>query len=148
MLYERNDIALTRGRFRARGDVVEVHPATFDEEAIRIEFFGDEIDLIARFDPLTGQTMEKLDRFIFYPAKQFVTPYDKMQRALKAIREELDDRVKWFEAHAHFLEAQRIKMRTEFDLEMMQEMGFCSGIENYSRHLSGRPAGSRPYTLT
>src|SRR6201994_3386128 len=147
MLYERNDIALTRGRFRARGDVVEVHPATFDEEAIRIEFFGDEIDLIARFDPLTGQTLEKLDRFVFYPAKQCVTPYDKMQRALRAIREELDDRVKWFEAHAHFLEAQRIKMRTEFDLEMMQEMGFCSGIENYSRHLSGRPPGSRPYTL-
>jgi excinuclease ABC subunit B len=147
MLYERNDIALTRGRFRARGDVVEVHPATFDEEAIRIEFFGDEIDLIARFDPLTGQTLEKLNRFVFYPAKQFVTPYDKMQRALRAIREELDDRVKWFEAHAQFLEAQRIKMRTEFDLEMMQEMGFCSGIENYSRHLSGRPPGSRPYTL-
>src|ERR1700720_1392271 len=147
MLYERNDTALTRARFRARGDVVEVHPAPFDEEAIRIEFFGDEIDLIARFDPLTGQTVEKLDRFTFYPAKQFVTPHDKMQRALKAIREELDDRVKWFEAHAQFLEAQRIKMRTEFDLEMMQEMGFCSGIENYSRHLSGRPAGSRPYTL-
>ncbi|MBV9298795.1 MAG: excinuclease ABC subunit UvrB [Verrucomicrobia bacterium] len=147
MLYERNDLALTRGRFRARGDVVEVHPATFDEEAIRLEFFGDEIDLIARFDPLTGQPMERLDRFTFYPAKQFVTPYEKMQRALKAIREELDERVKWFEAHSKFLEAQRIKMRTEFDLEMMQEMGFCSGIENYSRHLSGRPAGSRPYTL-
>ena len=147
MLYERNDLALTRGRFRARGDVVEVHPATFDEEAIRLEFFGDEIDLIARFDPLTGQPMERLDRFTFYPAKQFVTPYEKMQRALKAIREELDDRVKWFEGHSKFLEAQRIKMRTEFDLEMMQEMGFCSGIENYSRHLSGRPAGSRPYTL-
>src|ERR1700719_2874043 len=147
MLYERNDIALTRGRFRARGDVLEVHPATFDEEAIRIELFGDEIDLIARFDPLTGQTIEKLDRFAFYPAKQFVTPHEKMQRALKAIREELDDRVTWFEAHAKFLEAQRIKMRTEFDLEMMQEMGFCSGIENYSRHLSGRPPGSRPYTL-
>src|SRR5215469_15172879 len=147
MLYERNDVALTRGRFRARGDVVEVHPATFDEEAIRIEFFGDEVDMITRFDPLTGHAAEVLDRFTFYPAKQFVTPYDKMQRALKAIREELDDRVKWFEAHAKFLEAQRIKMRTEFDLEMMQEMGFCSGIENYSRHLSGRPAGSRPYTL-
>jgi excinuclease ABC subunit B len=147
MLYERNDVALTRGRFRARGDVVEVHPATFDEEAIRIEFFGDEIDMITRFDPLTGHAAEVLDRFTFYPAKQFVTPYDKMQRALKAIREELDDRVKWFEAHAKFLEAQRVKMRTEFDLEMMQEMGFCSGIENYSRHLSGRPAGSRPYTL-
>src|ERR1700674_2580983 len=102
MLYERNDVALTRGRFRARGDVVEVYPATFDEEAIRVEFFGDEIDLIARFDPLTGQTVEKLDRFTFYPAKQFVTPYDKMQRALKAIRVELDERVKWFEAHAQF----------------------------------------------
>ena len=127
--------------------MVEVHPATFDEEAIRIEFFGDEIDLIARFDPLTGQTLEKLDRFMFYPAKQFVTPHDKMQRALRAIREELDDRVKWFEAHAQFLEAQRIKMRTEFDLEMMQEMGFCSGIENYSRHLSARPPGLPPLYL-
>ncbi|HEY2123475.1 MAG TPA: excinuclease ABC subunit UvrB [Chthoniobacterales bacterium] len=147
MLYERNDIELARGRFRARGDVVEVHPATFDEEAIRIEFFGDEVDLITRFDPLTGHPAEKLDRFTFYPAKQFVTPYDKMQRALRTIREELDERVKWFEANAKLLEAQRIKMRTEFDLEMMQEMGFCSGIENYSRHLSGRPAGSRPYTL-
>jgi excinuclease ABC subunit B len=147
MLYERNDIELARGRFRARGDVVEVHPATFDEEAIRIEFFGDEVDLITRFDPLTGHPAEKLDRFTFYPAKQFVTPHDKMQRALRTIREELDERVKWFEANAKLLEAQRIKMRTEFDLEMMQEMGFCSGIENYSRHLSGRPAGSRPYTL-
>ncbi|HYY31446.1 MAG TPA: excinuclease ABC subunit UvrB, partial [Chthoniobacterales bacterium] len=147
MLYERNDLELTRGRFRARGDVVEVYPATFDEEAIRIEFFGDEIDLITQFDPLTGHPVEKLERFTFYPAKQFVTPYDKMQKALKAIREELDERIKWFEARGQLLEAQRVKMRTEFDLEMMQEMGFCSGIENYSRHLSGRPAGSRPYTL-
>ena len=98
MLYERNDVALTRGRFRARGDVVEVYPATFDEEAIRVEFFGDEIDMITRFDPLTGHAAEMLDRFAFYPAKQFVTPHEKMQRALKAIREELDDRVTWFEA--------------------------------------------------
>src|ERR1700757_3268809 len=97
MLYERNDVTLTRGRFRARGHVVEVHPATFDEEAIRVEFFGDEVDSIPRFDPLTGHAVEKLDRFTFYPAKQFVTPYEKMQRALKAIREELDDRVAWFE---------------------------------------------------
>lgn len=147
MLYERNDMALTRGKFRVRGDVVEVYPATFDEEAVRVEFFGDEIDMITRFDPLTGQAVEPLDRFTFYPAKQFVTPHDKMQRALKAIREELDDRVKWFESQAKFLEAQRIKMRTEFDLEMMQEMGFCNGIENYSRHLSGRAPDSRPYTL-
>jgi excinuclease ABC subunit B len=147
MLYERNDIALTRGKFRVRGDVVEVHPATADEEAIRVEFFGDEIDLITCFDPLTGSPMEALDRFTFFPAKQFVTPYEKMRRALTAIRTELDERIVWFEANHKLLEAQRIKMRTEFDLEMLQEMGFCSGIENYSRHLSGREPGSRPYTL-
>ncbi|HEY0792011.1 MAG TPA: excinuclease ABC subunit UvrB [Chthoniobacterales bacterium] len=147
MLYERNDIALTRGRFRVRGDVVEVHPATFDEEAIRVEFFGDEIDLITRFDPLTGTASGALDRFVFFPAKQFVTPHDKMQRAVKGIRVELEERIRTFEGQAKFLEAQRIKMRTEFDLEMMQEMGFCNGIENYSRHLSGREPGSRPYTL-
>jgi excinuclease ABC subunit B len=147
MLYERNDIALTRGKFRVRGDVVEVHPATADEEAIRVEFFGDEIDLITCFDPLTGAPSESLDRYTFFPAKQFVTPYEKMRRALTAIRTELDERVVWFEANHKLLEAQRIKMRTEFDLEMLQEMGFCSGIENYSRHLSGREPGSRPYTL-
>ena len=147
MLYERNDIALTRGKFRVRGDVVEVHPATADEEAIRVEFFGDEIDLITCFDPLTGSSIEALDRFTFFPAKQFVTPYEKMRRALTAIRTELDERIVWFEANHKLLEAQRIKMRTEFDLEMLQEMGFCSGIENYSRHLSGREPGSRPYTL-
>ncbi|MBV8485076.1 MAG: excinuclease ABC subunit UvrB [Verrucomicrobia bacterium] len=147
MLYERNDIALTRGKFRVRGDVVEVHPATADEEAIRVEFFGDEVDLITCFDPLTGSPIEALDRFTFFPAKQFVTPYEKMRRALTAIRTELDERIVWFEANHKLLEAQRLKMRTEFDLEMLQEMGFCSGIENYSRHLSGREPGSRPYTL-
>jgi excinuclease ABC subunit B len=147
MLYERNDLALTRGKFRVRGDVVEVHPATADEEAVRVEFFGDEIDQITLFDPLTGSPLEPLDRFTFFPAKQFVTPYEKMRRALTAIRTELDERIVWFEARQQLLEAQRIKMRTEFDLEMMQEMGFCSGIENYSRHLSGREPGSRPYTL-
>jgi len=147
MLYERNDLALTRGKFRVRGDVVEVHPATADEEAVRVEFFGDEIDQITLFDPLTGSPIEPLDRFTFFPAKQFVTPYEKMRRALTAIRTELDERIVWFEARQQLLEAQRIKMRTEFDLEMMQEMGFCSGIENYSRHLSGREPGSRPYTL-
>jgi excinuclease ABC subunit B len=147
MLYERNDIALTRGKFRARGDVVEVYPATSDEEAIRVEFFGDEIDQITRFDPLTGSAFNAPDRFTFFPAKQFVTPHEKMRRAVQAIRIELDERITWFESQNKFLEAQRIKMRTEFDLEMMQEMGFCSGIENYSRHLSGRAPGSRPYTL-
>jgi len=147
MLYERNDIALSRGKFRARGDVVEVYPATSDEEAIRVEFFGDEVDRITQFDPLTGSAINAPDRFTFFPAKQFVTPHEKMRRAVQAIRVELDERIAWFEGQNKFLEAQRIKMRTEFDLEMMQEMGFCSGIENYSRHLSGRAPGSRPYTL-
>src|SRR4029453_4625884 len=147
MLYERNDIAFERGRFRVRGDVVEVQPANLDEEGIRIEFFGDEIDRITRFDPLTGQTYEQLKMITLYPAKQFVTPYDKLQRAMRTIREELDARIIELEKHGKLLEAQRLKMRTEYDLEMMQEMGFCSGIENYSRHLSGRPPGSRPFTL-
>lgn len=147
MLYERNDIAFERGRFRVRGDVVEVYPAHLDEEALRVEFFGDEIDRICRFDPLTGHLLEQLQKIVLFPAKQFVTPYEKLQAAQRTIREELDQRVVWFESHGQLLEAQRIKMRTEFDLEMMQEMGFCNGIENYSRHLSGRPPGSRPYTL-
>ncbi len=147
MLYERNDIAFSRGKFRVRGDVVEVHPANVDEEAVRIEFFGDEIDRITRFDPLTGHTIDQLTIFTLYPAKQFVTPADKMRRAMTTIREELDERVAVFEKTGKLLEAQRIKQRTEYDMEMMQEMGFCSGIENYSRHLSGRPPGSRPFTL-
>ena len=144
MLYERNDIAFGRGRFRVRGDVVEVHPANLDDEAIRIEFFGDEIDRCARFDPLTGHAHDELTIFTLYPAKQFVTPHDKLHRAMGTIREELDERIIFFEKHGKLLEAQRLKMRTEYDLEMMQEMGFCSGIENYSRHLSGRAAGVAP----
>jgi len=147
MLYERNDTAFERGRFRVRGDVVEVRPANLDEEAIRIEFFGDEIDRISRFDPLTGHLVDQLTMFTLYPAKQFVTPYEKLQKAMRTIREELDARIIEFEKRGHLLEAQRLKMRTEYDLEMMQEMGFCSGIENYSRHLSGRPPGSQPFTL-
>src|SRR4051812_18506072 len=147
MLYERNDVAFGRGKFRVRGDVVEVQPASEDEQALRIEFFGDEIERISRVDPLTGHTYDTVTMATLYPAKQFVTPYDKMQRAQRTIRDELDERIIWFEKQGKLLEAQRLKMRTEYDLEMMQEMGFCSGIENYSRHLSGRPAGSRPYTL-
>jgi len=147
MLYERNDIGFQRGRFRVRGDVVEVHPANLDDEALRIEFFGDEIDSLKTFDPLTGHTHDLLTTFTLYPAKQFVTPHDKLNRALTTIRAELDERIIFFEKHGKLLEAQRLKMRTEYDLEMIQEMGFCSGIENYSRHLSGRPPGSRPYTL-
>jgi excinuclease ABC subunit B len=147
MLYERNDINFSRGRFRVRGDVVEIYPATADEEAVRIEFFGDDIDAITRFDPLTGHARESLSVITFYPAKQFVTPADKLNRALRSIREELDARIVYLEAQGKLLEAQRLKMRTEYDLEMLQEMGFCNGIENYSRHLSGRPPGSKPYTI-
>src|SRR5262245_4011027 len=147
MLYERNDVNFVRGRFRVRGDVVEVYPATADEEGVRLEFFGDELDAITRFDPLTGHAHESLGVITFFPAKQFVTPADKLNRALSSIRNELDHRIVELESQGKLLEAQRLKMRTEYDLEMLQEMGFCNGIENYSRHLSGRPAGSKPYTL-
>jgi excinuclease ABC subunit B len=147
MLYERNDVNFARGRFRVRGDVVEVYPATADEEGIRLEFFGDEIDAIRRFDPLTGHTHESLNVITFFPAKQFVTPADKLNRALRTIREELEQHITELESQNKLLEAQRLRMRSEYDLEMLQEMGFCNGIENYSRHLSGRPPGSRPYTI-
>lgn len=147
ILYERNDIEFLRGKFRVRGDVVEVYPAYLDEEAIRVEFFGDEIDRITSFDPQTGNGTTQLDKFTFYPAKQFVTPKDKMTRAIKAIREEMKERIEYFEKNQQYLEAQRIKQRTEYDIEMMQEMGFCQGIENYSRHLTGRPPGAKPGTL-
>jgi excinuclease ABC subunit B len=147
MLYERNDVNFARGRFRVRGDVVEVYPGSADEEGIRLEFFGDEIDAIRRFDPLTGHAHESLNVITFFPAKQFVTPADKLNRALRTIREELEQRIVELESQNKLLEAQRLRMRTEYDLEMLQEMGFCSGIENYSRHLSGRPPGSKPYTI-
>ena len=147
MLYERNDVNFARGRFRVRGDVVEVYPGSADEEGIRLEFFGDEIDAITRFDPLTGHAHESLSVITFYPAKQFVTPADKLNRALRTIREELEQRIVELESQSKLLEAQRLRMRTEYDLEMLQEMGFCNGIENYSRHLSGRPPGSKPYTI-
>ncbi|HVI81966.1 MAG TPA: excinuclease ABC subunit UvrB [Chthoniobacterales bacterium] len=147
MLYERNDINFSRGKFRVRGDVVEVYPATADEDAVRLEFFGDDLDAITRFDPLTGHTRELLVVITFFPAKQFVTPADKLNRALQTIRAELEDRIKALESQNKLLEAQRLRIRTEYDLEMLQEMGFCNGIENYSRHLSGRPPGSKPYTI-
>src|SRR3979490_1906544 len=147
MLYERNDISFSRGKFRVRGDVVEVYPATADEEAVRLEFFGDEMYAITRFDPLTGHARESLSVITFFPAKQFVTPADKLNRALQTIRAALEERIKVLESQNKLLEAQRLRMRTEYDLEMLQEMGFCNGIENYSRHLSGRAPGSKPYTL-
>src|SRR6201993_819169 len=147
MLYERNDVNFARGRFRVRGDVVEVYPGSADEEGISIEFFGDEIEAITRFDPLTGHAHESLSVVTFFPAKQFVTPADKLNRALRTIHEELEQRIVELESQNKLLEAQRLRMRTEYDLEMLQEMGFCNGIENYSRHLSGRPPGSKPYTI-
>ncbi len=147
VLYERNDIAFSRGNFRVRGDVVEIYPAYLDNEAIRVEFFGDEIDRISTIDPLTGNVRMQLPRFTFYPAKQFVTPADKMAKAMKLIRAEMTEQVAKFEAEEKYLEAQRIKQRTEYDLEMMKEMGFCQGIENYSRHLTQRDVGSKPGTL-
>jgi excinuclease ABC subunit B len=144
--YNRNDIEFTRGNFRVRGDTVEVCPA-YREDALRVEFFGEQIDRITRFDPLTGDKAEPLEAVAIFPGKQFVTPADKMKKAILSIREELGPRIAEFEKTGKLLEAQRLKMRTEYDLEMMEEMGFCSGIENYSRHISGRPPGSRPHTL-
>ena len=144
--YNRNDIEFTRGQFRVRGDTVELCPAG-REDGLRVEFFGDQIDRLTRFEPLTGEKTEGLSAVAIYPAKQFVTPAEKLRPALLAIRQELSERIALFEKQGKLLEAQRLKMRTEYDLEMMEEMGFCSGIENYSRHLSGRAPGSRPYTL-
>ena len=144
--YDRNDIAFERGDFRVRGDTVEVRPAG-REDALRVEFFGEQIERLTRFEPLTGNKIELPDAVTIFPGKQFVTTGDKMKRAILAIREELGERIAWFEQRGKLIEAQRIKQRTEYDLEMMEEMGVCSGIENYSRHIAGRPPGSRPATV-
>ncbi|WP_425607082.1 excinuclease ABC subunit UvrB [Rubellicoccus peritrichatus] len=145
-IYERNDINLTRGKFRVRGDIVDVFPA-YLESAIRVEFWGDEVEAIYELDPLTGNTGERLQFFHLYPANQYVTPRNKLEDAIGAIRTELDQRVADFEKDRRLIEAQRIRMRTDYDLELLQEIGFCSGIENYSRHLSGRKPGDRPFCL-
>ncbi|MGE9266948.1 MAG: excinuclease ABC subunit UvrB, partial [Verrucomicrobiales bacterium] len=147
LLFERNDIGFSRGQFRVRGDVVEVRPAYLEDTAIRVEFFGDEIEKISAVDALTGSVINEESHYVFFPAKQFVSSGEKMKRAMKAIRSEADERVAWFEKNNKLLEAQRLRMRTNYDLEMMQEMGFCQGIENYSRHITGRKPGDRPYTL-
>lgn len=147
LLFERNDIAFERSHFRVRGDVVEVRPAYLEDTAIRIEFFGDEIDRISSIDVRNGHVIDEMTSYVFYPAKQFVSSKEKLKTAMVAIRQELDDRIAWFEKNNKLIEAQRIRMRTEYDLEMMQEMGFCQGIENYSRHITGRKKGDRPYTL-
>ncbi|MDB6169232.1 MAG: excinuclease subunit [Verrucomicrobia bacterium] len=145
-IYERNDIELKPGRFRVRGDVVDIMPA-YLENGLRVEFFGDEIESLSEFDPLTGDVLRPFDLFDLYPANQYVTSRGKLEPAIAAIKAELDERVAFFEQSGQYLEAQRIRMRTNYDLEMLQEMGFCNGIENYSRHLTGRRPGERPFCL-
>ncbi len=145
--YERNDIAFERNRFRVRGDVVEIWPAYAENMAFRVEFFGDEIDRLCEINPLTGAATRDVQHVAIYPASHYVTTKEKMDRAVQEIEQELDERVKWFEAHGKLVEAQRIAQRTRYDIEMMQEIGFCSGIENYSRVISGRAPGSAPFTL-
>ena len=145
-LYDRNDYELKPGRFRVRGDVVDVMPA-YLEHGLRVEFWGDEIEALSEFEPLTGEVIRPLDQFDLYPANQYVTTRGRLEGAIARIKVELEERVAWFEANGRYLEAQRVRMRTNYDLEMLQEMGFCSGIENYSRHLAGRGAGERPCCL-
>lgn len=145
--YERNDIAFERNRFRVRGDTMEIWPVYTDSFAYRVEFFGDEIERISEINPLTGERMREVQHAAIYPASHYVTPKDKMQTAIQEIREEMEQRVAWFKENEKFAEAQRIEQRTRYDMEMMEEIGFCSGIENYSRVLSGREPGSAPYTL-
>ncbi|MFL5849685.1 MAG: excinuclease ABC subunit UvrB, partial [Solirubrobacteraceae bacterium] len=144
--YERNDFNFSRGKYRVRGEVLEIFPA-YEDFAVRVEFFGDEVDRIVRIDPLTGEILAAMDSVDIYPARHFVTPSEKLQRALVTIREELVERVAWLEEQGRLLEAQRLRQRTEFDLEMLQETGVCLGVENYSRHLSGRQPGEAPWTL-
>ncbi|ACQ69814.1 MULTISPECIES: excinuclease ABC subunit UvrB [Exiguobacterium] len=145
--YERNDIDFQRGRFRVRGDVVEIFPASRDEHCMRIEFFGDEIDRIREMDPLTGEIIADRDHVAIFPASHFVTRDEKLQKAIVNIEAELEEQLEKFREEGKLLEAQRLEQRTHYDLEMMREMGYCSGIENYSRHLNLMPEGSTPYTL-
>ena len=145
--YTRNDIELRRGNFRVRGDVIDIFPAESEKLAVRLELFGDEIDKITRFDPLTGAVEETLERVTVYPKSHYVTPRDKVLSVLDEIREELRERHAYLEQEGKLVEAQRLKQRTEYDLEMMNELGYCTGIENYSRYLSGRKSGEAPPTL-
>ncbi len=147
LLFERDDFNFRRGSFRVRGDVVDVYPAQSDGEAIRVEFFGDEIDAISLIDATTGRVREKLQSYLFFPVKQYVTAPEKREAAIAAIRQELAGRVAHFEKQNKLIEAQRLKMRTDYDLELINEIGFCKGIENYSRHLAQRAPGSTPSTL-
>ena len=145
--YTRNDMDFHRGTFRVRGDVLEIFPANFSDTAYRVEFFGDEIDRITEIDVLTGEIKNRLEHMAVFPASHYVVPQEKINEACVAIEREMEERVRWFKSRDKLLEAQRIAERTNFDIEMMRETGFCSGIENYSRHLAGMPAGATPHTL-
>jgi excinuclease ABC subunit B len=145
--YQRNDVDFHRGSFRARGDTVEIFPAHDDERALRIEFFGDTVDAISEIDPLRGVQLQKLSRCAIYPASHYVASRETLDRAVEQIRVELEERLRYFQSQNMLLEAQRIEQRTFFDIEMMEQMGFCQGIENYSRHFDGRAPGEPPYTL-
>ena len=145
--YDRNDINFVRGKFRVRGDVVEIFPAGSGDIAVRVEFFGDEIDRISEFDPLTGAVKAVMSHVMIYPASHFITPPGKLHAAVEEIEAELEERIRYFKERDMLLEAQRIEQRTRYDMEMLEEIGFCKGIENYSRILSGRAPGSTPYTL-
>ena len=144
--YERNDASFVRNKFRVRGDTIEIYPA-YEERGIRVQLFGDEVERIASVDPLTGEIVEELDTLVLFPASHYVTQEDQLRRAVEGIEVELAERLEWLEDHDKLLEAQRLRMRTTYDLEMMREVGSCSGIENYSRFLDGRAAGQAPYTL-
>ena len=147
MQYSRNEIDFKRGTFRAKGDVVEIYPSSQSESAVRVEFWGDEIEKIVEINPLTGKSIGERKHILVPPASQYITSRSKLDKAITTIEEELDERIKYFKSQNKLIEAQRIEERTNFDIEMMKETGFCQGIENYSRHLSQRPAGSAPYTL-
>jgi excinuclease ABC subunit B len=145
--YERNDIAPDRGKFRVRGDVIDIYPAYWDEAAVRVDMFGETVERITQVDPLTGEVLADLDRTVIWPATHFLTPSDQLEKAIQDIEEELDQRLEWLRSRGKLLEEQRLRMRTMYDLEMLRETGYCHGIENYSRHLSGRKEGEPPYTL-
>ncbi len=144
--YERNDMSFVRNKFRVRGDTIEIFPA-YEERGIRVQLFGDEIERIMSVDPVTGELVEDLQTLVLFPASHYVTQEEQLKRAMEGIEAEMFERLKWLEDRGKLLEAQRLRMRTTYDLEMMREIGFCSGIENYSRHLDGRVAGEAPYTL-
>ncbi|KPI47395.1 excinuclease ABC subunit B [Clostridioides difficile] len=145
--YERNDINFTRGTFRVRGDILEIFPASNDEKAIRIEFFGDEIDRVTEIDYVTGKIVGTRNHVVIFPASHYVTTPERIEKAIVQIEDELQEQIKFFKENDRLLEAQRIEQRTKYDIEMLKEIGFCQGIENYSRHITGRSEGERPYTL-